>query len=185
MSELRKLDKPPYRAPTGNWYTTALFVETSASQGAVNKVIHPVFSLHDDKPGVINAQKTFVELRDPTGYKWAMLYLADFRHWVRLYELPWFKEAVEIWRTNLRMKLQSEALEKIQEIAGSETSQAFAAAKYIAEEGWNQGSGRGRPSKVEVDANLKRLTKEAKIIDDDAERIGLRLIQGGRSGNKS
>ena len=180
MAELRKLTKPPYRATTGNWYTTALFHETCLHQSHTMRTVDPVFSLYEDRPGLINCQKTFVNLRDPTGYKWAMLYLADFRHWERLYELTWFREAVETWRHNLRLMLQSEALAKVQEIAGGDSSQALAAAKYLAEEGWKQGSGRGRPSKIEVDANMRRLTKEAQIVNEDAERIGLKVINGDR-----
>ena len=177
---MTKLTKPPYRASTGNWYTSALFYETCLHHTHKMRTIDPVFSLYDDRPGMINCQKTFVELRDPSGYKWAVAYLGDFRHWERLYELVWFREAVDIWRTNLRMKLQSEALEKIQEIASGDSSQALAAAKYIAEEGWISTNGRGRPSKAEVDKNLKTLTREAQVVHDDAERIGLKVINGDR-----
>lgn len=169
----------PYKASTGNWYTTALFSETCLHHTHKMRTIDPVFSLYDDVPGLINGQKTFVQLRDPTGYKWAMLYLGDFRHWERLYETDWFRAAVETWRHNLRLLLQSEALAKVQEIAAGDTSQALAAAKYLAEEGWN-GSGRGRPSKIEVDSNLKKLTKEAQIVNDDAVRIGLKVINGDK-----
>lgn len=178
MEKNKTLTAPPYRASTGNWYTGALFYEKCLHQTHVMRTINPVFSLFEDRPGLINCQTTFVELRDPSGYKWAMKYLGDFRHWERLYALDWFKDAVETWRQNLRLKLQSEALEKIQEIASGDSAQALAAAKYIAEEGWKSApSTRGRPSKDEVDRNMKRLTQDAKVRNEDAERIGLRLVK--------
>jgi hypothetical protein len=170
----------PFKASTGNWYTSALFDETCLHPSHTMRTIDPVFSLYQDRPGLINCQSTFVALRDPTGYKWAMAYLGDWRHWERLIGIPWFADAVDTWRNQLKLKLQSEALEKIQEIAGGDSSQALAAAKYIAEEGWNPKSNRGRPSKVEVTAEMKRLTQAAQVVSDDAARIGLKVINGDK-----
>lgn len=173
--------KPPYRASTGNWYTSALFKETCLAPSHEMRSIDPVFSLYTDSPGLINCQKTFVALRDPTGYKWAMEYLGDWRHWERLLPLPWFAEAVETWRHNLRLLLQAEAIARIQMIAEGDSAQSLAANKYIAEEGWkDKGAGRGRPSKLELSAEMKRLTQAAKTVEDDASRIGLKVINGDK-----
>ena len=52
-------------------------------------------------------------------------------------------------------------------------------AKYLAEGGW-MGSGRGRPSKEDVQRELKVQAGIAKELDSDLERIGLVAIQGGK-----
>lgn len=146
------------------------------------RTIDPVFSLYSDKPGLINCQKTFVALRDPTGYKWATEYLGDWRHWERLMQLPWFQEAVETWRHQLKLMLQAEAIQRIQAIAEGDSSQSLAANKYIAEEGWSpKTTARGRPSKADVSAEMKRLTKAAQSTEDDAARMGLKVINGDKS----
>lgn len=179
---MTKLTKP-YKASTGNWYTLALFDETCLHQSHPMRNVDPVFSLYSDKPGLINCLKTFVALRDPTGYKWAMEYLGDWKHWERLMQLAWFQEAVATWQHQLQLMLQAEAIQRIQQIAESDSSQSLAANKYIAEEGWKPKtkSTRGRPSKAEVSAEMKRLTKEAQEVEADAERIGLKVINGDRS----
>lgn len=180
-----RLTKPPYRAlsrngaRTGNWYTQALFWESSTNLPMEERVIYPAFSLYSDKPNCINCRKTFIEMRDITGYKWAIKYLEDYKHWLRLIEIPWFKEAYEAWKAELIHQLKSEAITKIVEIAGSDSTQSLPAAKYIVEEGWD-GSKRGRPTKAEMNANLKRATKEAEATEEDFERIGLKVITGGK-----
>ena len=72
--------KPPYKSQNNAWYTKSLFREQAAFYTNDRKIIDPVFTLYNDSPGLINARKTFVELGDPSGYKWAMLYLGDYEH---------------------------------------------------------------------------------------------------------
>lgn len=177
------LRKPPYKSVMGSWHTVSLFHETKSrtADSSREAMPQPVFSLYDDIPGLINAQATFIAMRDPTGYKWATKYLADWRHWVRLCELPWFQKALTAWQTALQMELKAEAIQKIIEVASSETPQSLAAAKYIAEEGWSvKESKRGRPSQAEVRGALKQAMQVASVHDEDAERIGLKVINGGK-----
>lgn len=180
---LSKPDKP-YKAPTGQFYTQALFWEAALVNPKERWVIDPVFTLDMDKPGYISARRTFVECMDPTGYKWAMQYLGDYRHWLRLLKCPWFVEALETWKHEIQSVLRSRAIARIIEIAGEEGPQALNAAKYVAEEAWEKPAQRraGRPSKAEMDAEMKRAVKEAESLDADIERIGLKVIKGGKSG---
>lgn len=171
---LTKLTKPPYRSPTSNKrYTTALFWERVIATPIDSRTIEPVFTLYEDKPGLINARKTFVELGDPTGYQWAVLYLGDWSHWEELWKASWFREAVEVWRNELRMKQQAEAIKTISKIAANpEDKQSLSAAKYLAEQAWTKGQ-RGRPSKSEVQGNLKKAIEAMSVEDEDLKRIGL------------
>ena len=107
--------KPPYKAPNNTWYTRALFLEIAQLQKKDDRPIQPVFTLRHDKEGLINGRKTFVELGDPTGYKWAMKYLGDWDHWLVLEQCTWFKEALAEWRRELDSKIASEAMDRIRE----------------------------------------------------------------------
>lgn len=147
-----------------------------------DRVIPCVFSLHQDIPGLVNAQRTFVELGDPTGYKWAIKYLGDWNHWLKLVECSWFKVALTVWQKELSAKSESEMLSVIHSIASDEANKArFQAAKYLADQHRKPASRRGRPSTEEVTGELKKEAQERLSEDNDAARIGLKVITGGKS----
>lgn len=177
---MKIFEKPPYKSDSGMWYTEAIFFDRMATKPQSVWVIKPVFTFFDKKKDFICGQETFMEVADPTGYKWAIQYLGDYNHWVRLMKTSWFPEVVEIWKENLATKLRSEALWKVREIASGDSAQALPAAKYLAEEGWQPKATKGRPSKEMVDKELKQLTQAAQAHDDDAVRIGLKVINGGK-----
>lgn len=132
------------------------------------------FSLNVERPGIVCVRKTFVDLGDPTGYRWAMKYLGDWDHWLKLCESPWFSEALNGWIKELEIKIRSEAIVRLVEISGSGTPQAISAAKFLATlEYKKQPNGRGRPSKSEMSAELKHLTQLAEEEQEDYERIRL------------
>lgn len=180
---MKKLIAPPYTSPTGSFYTKPLFRESWLNMPVDNRAIEPVFSLYEDKPGLINARTTFVALGDPTGYEWATKYLGSWRHWMVLEKLNWFKAALDVWREELRIKQTSEAIRRISVIAAAtDDKQSLMANKYLAEEGWLKGAGRGRPSKAEIDKNAKAMAEADKQTLDDIERIGgLKVVTGGKS----
>ena len=180
---MRKMDKPPYQSENGIWYTEALFYDRMQTKQQAIWVIEPIFTLFEKKKHYICAQDTFLDVGDPTGYQWAMQYLGNYNHWVRLMKTTWFPEAVKVWKEHLALKLQSDAVWKIKEIASGESSQALAAAKYVAEAGWVPKAARGRPKQEEIDKELKQLTQASQATDDDAVRIGLKVINGGKRAN--
>lgn len=171
--------KPPYKTPTNSWYTKSLFWEQASMYDAARKTECPIiFTLYNDRAGLVNARKTFVELGDPSGYKWAMKYLGDYEHWRVLMNCSWFKDAYEVWMNELTMKLQSEAMDRIREIAQTEGQQALVANKWLASKPWQEkATGRGRPSKAEVTGELKRHVQALTAEEEDAKRIGLRIVK--------
>lgn len=137
-----------------------------------------VFSLYEDKPGLINCRTTFVEFGDPTGYKWAMTYLKDYAHWEWLMKSTWFREAYDVWMHELKQRVRSEALGVLREVAlTAPPAQATPAAKYLASFEWEKSEARGRPSKAEVTGRAKEAAKALEDTQDDMERIGLRLVK--------
>lgn len=160
----------------GQYLTKSLFYEKwtlyTIEQRGDNK---PAFTLlGKDIDGLINAQRTFVELNDPTGYKWAIQYLDSWPHFLVLMKCGWFKEAFDEWVAELEVKLRSESISKLRDIAASGTPQAVAAAKYLATLDYKKvGGSRGRPSKEELVGELKRQARHQQDSVDDAKRIGL------------
>lgn len=144
----------------------------------------PVFCLRHDydtrKCKLIEVRETFIEEGDPTGYKWAMKYLGDWEVYKKLLGHDWFREAIDEFTGDVIIKNQSQALERLTQIMveGSEAS-AISAAKYILEEKWKQPKAkRGRPSKKEVEGELKRQAKLTSEEESDLERIGLKIVGG-------
>lgn len=179
---MQKLTKFPYKASNGIWLTEAIFWERANDKPVSQRTHEPIFSLYDDKPGLVNCRTTFVNFKDPTGRKWALTYLGDWNHWTRLMRCKWFREAYDSWIMELNAQLKSEALSKVMEIMqGENSAQALAAAKYIASAEYDK-VGRGRPSKSEMEGELKRAAEAVAVEDEDLARIGLTVINGGKSG---
>mgnify|MGYP003595513347 CR=1 FL=1 len=176
-------DHPLYKAANGRFYAGSLFYEMWKGMSEGYRRHDPVFSLYEDlsfndKP-LINAKKAFIEEADPSGYKWAIKYLGSWQHWQKLCDLPWFQEALAIWREELAAKLHADALKEIVDLSRSakNDAQRLAAAKYLVEQGWVKKNSRGRPNRSESSSrNTGGVT-----LDEDAERIGLRLVNGGKN----
>ena len=168
---------PPYRNPGNNAkITEGLFYERVVALPDDRLSWAPVFSLNDPKPGLICCRTSFVHLGDPTGYKWAMLYLKDWEHWKKLVKCKWFAEALEGWRDELEIKIQSEAIEAIREASRGEDAKALAAARYLANREWKK-TPRGRPTRADIQAETRKMAQEQSQEQDDAARIGLHLVE--------
>lgn len=173
--------KPPYKDKQNRWLTQALFYEPNLLRNPGVEPFDPIFTLYEDRPGLISGRKTFVELRDPTGRLWAEEYLGDWNHWLRLLKGPWFREALEVWQAELREVLRAEAFQKIYGMMSSENpAQALAAAKFIATEEFEKPKA-GRPSKAVLTGELRREVEKFTVEDEDMERIGLKVITGGKN----
>lgn len=183
---MKKLSGAPYRAENNIWLTEALFYNRASLKPRSLWTYEPAFDLFDDRPGMVNCRTTFVNMRDPTGRKWALTYLGDWNHWLRLMKCAWFREAYDIWITELNTQLRSEAIQVAYDIMkGENGAQALAAAKFLTSEEYNKQATRGRPSKAELEGKLKEAAKAISIEDDDLKRIGLTVIDGGKVGNGS
>lgn len=173
-----------FKNTMNNFLTSSLFLEASKDMPIQNRSGEPIFSLHEDVPGLINARKTFLALEDPTGYLWAMKYLnGSYDHWQRLMESPWFKKAYSLWMEELKARFQQQALDAIRKIADQKLSAppatVLAAARYLAEAGWEKKStSRGRPSGAELKGELRIQAQQARDACEDMERVGLSLVKG-------
>ena len=167
----------------GRLMTTSLFYErTRAKDGDLSLCLFSIDGREkvnqSDGSSLINARKTFVELEDPTGYKWAEQYLESYDHFTRFLAASWFVEELDKWKEEIRIRLQSKSIDLVHKLLYDEDAPEgtrLSAAKYLAEEGWTKKQSKGRPSKQAVKAELKRETAKQKALREDAERIGLSL----------
>lgn len=176
-----------FRHPVNNVrYTRLLFWEQQQLLPNDQKKIDPLFTLHINKPGLINFRQRYVALGDPTGYKISQQLLEDYSHWQLLMKCPWFREAKEIWDAELDAKLASEGLDAIKTYAdgveGVSAAVQLQAARYLADKAYkasskaDSASKRGRPSKEEIEGNLKADVASAAEVAKDLDRI--RLVKG-------
>lgn len=174
-----------FRHPVTNArYTRLIFWELQQELPIDKRAIEPLYTLHIDKPGLINFRRMYVELGDPTGYKIANKLLEDYDHWMLLMKAPWFREAKAIWDQELDAKLKSEGMESIRIISngieGVSPAVQLQAAKYLANLEHRKGpvaekGTRGRPTKEEVSGELKKQAEDTKTLEDDMARIGFTL----------
>jgi len=181
MSDKQTTDK--FRSGNGQFYTRSLFYEPWAEQAhGVQEINKPLFTLYKDEMTLdglplISCRKTFIQVGDPTGYKWSEKYLGGWPHLQKLLEAPWFRVAYNQWRSELEAKLQSEMVEKIKDIAKSGSPASFQAAKYLAAYGYLPATGkRGRPSKQEIDNELRRAVNAQASDEEDYKRASLKLV---------
>lgn len=170
--------KPPYKS-NGHYLTRQLFQEQAWKNNnpkvvVDNSIVAP-FCLYGPKEGYIDFGKHYVESEDPTGYTTAKELLGDWHHWEFLMKRPWFREAKEYWDRELKVRLESKAVDQIKEHALGGDAKALTASKYIHQlaQAVGQKKQRGRPSKEEIEGNLKQETKDLSEILSDAERIKL------------
>jgi len=98
-------------------------------------------------------KKLYLEHGDPKEYSFARKYLHDWNHWQRLCKNAVVGRHIEQWRSELSLSLVSEGVMCLIDLAVNEGS--YQAAKYLADQGWDKGE-RGRPSKEEVEGELKK-----------------------------
>lgn len=133
---------------------------------------------HADGKVYKSMKKLYLEMEDVTEYDFAMTTLGSFRHWERVLESPIIRKHVDQWRKELNLKLKARAMRSIIKAATEDEKLSFQAMKYLADNEYldKKGSGkRGRPSKEEINAELRKEVESSKTFKDDAERIGLKL----------
>lgn len=122
-------------------------------------------------------KRIYLEMEDVTEYDFAIATLGSFKHWERLLESPMVRKHIDQWRKELNLKLKARAMKSIIKAATEDEKLSFQAMKYLADNEYLDKAGkRGRPSKEEVKAELKKEVEVSKTFRDDAERIGLKLV---------
>ena len=160
-----------FRAANGLLYLRALFAEVSVVPDAV------LYSLKNvDTKGYPSLYRLYMEMGDPTEYKFAEAYFENWAHWEQLCETPWFKPIVSKWRRELEVRVRSTALANAMEYALGGSREAVQVNKWLVEGGYipkeNRGStGAGRPSKELLQKEARQMLHDKGRLDEDFERI--------------
>lgn len=167
--------KAQFKDTGGRWRTANLFEETCEDPAKYP----PIFTLKDsDTASCVSLKERYLECRDLTEYQFANIYLGGWDHWCKITESWILKPHIESWRTELRLKLRMEALEKIVQLSqGDGPSALNAAVKLISEIEGARAPKRGRPSKTEKEGYLKNEARAASAIAADADRLGLKVVK--------
>ena len=161
----------------GRLRTNSLFRE-----GYIDKDhLEPVYTLKENDPRgeLPSLRKLYFEIADPTEYEFALAAFGSWNHWLRVKKSRLLVPYLEDWPIELEVKLRSEALKAIKnEVSNGKAP--FNAAKFLAKKEWLAQTKRGRPSKEEVERELKIAAKVDAEVGEDAARLGLAVINGDK-----
>ena len=105
-----------FRNDNNQRYTKQLFWDMQREMPIADRLIDPMYSLHDDVEGVINFRRCYVEDMDTTGYKTANRLLENYDHWNLLMRGKWFKEAKAEWDKEIAARMEQEATDTLMAI---------------------------------------------------------------------
>ncbi len=158
--------------------TKALFYETTLPEYRLE--MEPDWTLKEkdhlasDGKTYVSMKRIYLEMEDVTEYEFALATLGSFTHWETLCKSPWFKEHLDQWRKELNLKIKARGVKAIMQAAIGGEQPSFQAMKYLADNQYmEKKSARGRPSKEDIKAELRKEVNINKTFKDDAERLGL------------
>ena len=132
--------------------------------------LDPIFTLKNQSHnGLPSMKELYLSYEDPTGYQFAIDHLGSYPHWKKLCKLKWFQEYKKDWDDELEVRLLSKSIRKVNTLAQGDTAQAFNAAKYLADKGWEPK--KGRPTKAEKEKQLKVQTQLEDELQEDFDRV--------------
>ena len=161
-----------FKNSSGAFLLRAMFFETTLADKS-----QVVYTLKDeDHEGFPSLYKLYLSCSDLTEYEFANQHLGGWDHWLKLQECGWFKPYLQRWRQELILKHKAEALKRVISEARSSSRNAFAANKFLVQEGWKQPeekAKRGRPSKAEIERSKKELLEFDSELSEAANRLNL------------
>lgn len=160
-------DKTRFKDERGRYIVQGLFLEDRYN---TTLSVYTFDGEDKDYKGTIfpSLKRLYLQHRDPLEYSFANLYLYDWDHWQRLCRNRLVSAHIEKWREELRLSLVSDGVGSIIDQALNKDS--YQAAKWLAEMGWDK-SGRGRPSKEEVEGELKKRADQEKNWSEDFQLL--------------
>lgn len=162
----------PFRNSNNRYLTKAMFFETSHYPESIRFTL----KLHDHK-GYPSLHRLYVDMEDPTEYLFAIEYFEGWEHWKVLSSLDWFKPYLENMREELDLKLKAKNVERMKKVAEDpDHKSSVQAMRYLIEKGYIDkdekiAKKRGRPSKDEIEGNLKRMSEEELKLAEDFRRV--------------
>lgn len=159
-----------FKGSNGKWKTISLFLEHHYD---TTEAIFTMKGEHFDYKGkqYLSPRQLFVGLGDPTGYEFSQQYLDGWEHWKAFCASPRIRAFIEDWKEELEVKLRSKAITTVVADSESESRSSVASAKWLSDRGWVEKRAAGKPSKEEVQRELKVATKIKDEHEDDWKRM--------------
>ena len=112
-------------------------------------------------------------------YDFAIDVLGSWDHWQKLVNgSKELREMIQGWKDELDIRLKAQGIKAIMRHSLDDDPKGLQAAKYLVEKGYAKRA--GRPSKEDVERELKSDAKAAKERADDLARIGLKVVNGSK-----
>lgn len=164
---------PPnsFKNEQGVWLTKGLFFELTPAAARKNAV----FTLKEDDHVVgdityFSLKKAFLACTDPTEYEFATSFLGGWQHWKKLQETADLKDHIADWREERDVALRSVGVQQLVQMARGEEA-SYQAAKWLADKGWEESGGKGRPKKSDIKAAAKEEAAKRGRAKSDLSRI--------------
>lgn len=144
-----------FKDTQGKWRTQSLFLEFSWDEDAK----YSLSDSHKEYKGKVypSLKQLYVEEGDTTEYEFANKYFGGWSHWKRLRGNKAIAKHIDEAQEELELKLMALGVKRI--IEHSKGDKGYQASKWLADRGWDTRKA-GRPSKDEVEGELKRQAKE-------------------------
>jgi hypothetical protein len=163
----RLIEKDKLRDVRGRPLTQSLFLEFGYNTDyAVYTLREEVYEYKGKL--YISLKKLYLEHEDPTEYDFAATHLLNWNQWKRICKNKLFMPYHLEWQEELELKLRSQAVMNIQELATGD--KGFQAAKWLANKGWDV-RGAGRPTNEEVEKRNNIKDKMDAQYEDDIQRL--------------
>lgn len=156
--------------------TQSLFIEYENENYRAVFTLQP-FNVIKDGTEYLSLYRKYMEIADPTEYRFAIKCFGSYQHWQLLQSRPWFQPYVNAWREELDASIKSQAAVEMFEIANTTSSDQtrVQALKWLSDRGYlgsiPKPKRRGRPSKEEIEGELRRQLTNSKDINDDYTRL--------------
>ena len=149
------------------WLTQGLFFETAQNDKFL------MYTLRDEcSKGLPSLKRLYLETMDYTEYRFANKYLGGWEHWQRLCSNALIGREIAKWREELEIKMVSEGLLQITDIArDTENKGRLTAARFLAERGFKPKDSVGRPTKKQVEAQKGMDARVADSVSSDLDRL--------------
>ena len=126
----------------------------------------------------VSLQQLFVKMvpHDPTEYEFAQAVFGSWNVWKGISEAPQIKPLVNHWRSEVVVKIKSQAIQAIAEEMKSNGRSSFSAAKLLLDKGWLDSDTASQAKKKLQAKEQEEENKQAlSLLENDAQRLGLKV----------
>ena len=184
------MSKKSFKDKLGRYRTQSLFWEMRNSSLSLKGIamLPPIWSMKDYD--LVKSDKTYPSLKNiymsyehvpGFEYDFALDNLGSWDHWLKLCNdtTPQIKDMIKGWRDELDIRLKATGIKTIMKHSLDDDPKGLQAAKYLVDKGYAVKKA-GRPSREDVERELKTDARAVREQQADMDRIGLKLVNGDK-----